>query len=146
VFETVVPGVHEASPIAQTLRALTETVRNDEVASVCLEKSKVLIVAEGAEGGGFFESDPSLGLKDNLFAKTVIEYPILEVVPRENVGDWKIVTLLDVRKMEIPTKEVAQEVEAGELPTYQEIKQALKMDIIKGVMERAAEEELQLPG
>jgi hypothetical protein len=86
-----------------------------------------------------------LGFRDNLFAKTVIEYPIVDVVPVENLEEWKIVTVLDVKQIEKPKSDVSGEKSPVDLPTYQQIKQALKLDIIQGVLDRAAEEALPLP-
>jgi hypothetical protein len=144
-FETVVSGIHESSRLADTFNAIVETTPNDEVAAFSLDIARMLMVAEGAEGGGFYECEPFLGLKDNLFAKTVIEYPIIDVVSLDSLFEWKIVTILEVKKVEKPKSDMPDEKPPPDLPTYQEIKQALKLDIIKGVLDRAAEEAIPLP-
>jgi hypothetical protein len=140
-FEIVLNQIDDIFPLRDILRLIVRTAPNDEVAICSPENSTVLIVAEGVQGGGYFQADIELGLRDNLFSKTVIEFPILEVVPTQCIADWKIVTLCDVEEVQMPKVEPTPEPEPlPDLPTYHEIKKALKRDIIQGVLNGAADD------
>jgi hypothetical protein len=142
VWDTVLTGLHEDIPISALLSAITETAPNDLVARVTLETHTVLLIAEGAVGGGCYEVDTSLGIRENLFAKNVIEFPFLVVVCKNCIRNWKTVGLLDVRELGKVKEPVVMQRDI-ELPGYDEIKHALKMDLIKGVIEEARNLEIQ---
>jgi hypothetical protein len=141
-WDSTIPELHEDVPIFRLLSAIVETAPNDLVAKVTLDTHIVLMTAEGAAGGGVYEIDASLGLRENLFAKNVIEFPFLEVVCRDCIGNWRIVSVLDVREIE-KVKEVVVVKKEVELPAYEEIKRALKMDLIQGVIEEARNAEIR---
>jgi hypothetical protein len=143
-FENVLSWIHEDLPLGDVFRAIVETAPNDEVAMCSPANSTILLVAEGAEGGGYYGVDGGLGLRANLFAKTVIEFPFFEIVPSDALGDWRIVTPLDVKKVHPAEPEAPAGAQPPtDLPTYQEIKKALKLDIIQGVLDRAADEAIR---
>jgi hypothetical protein len=136
--------IREDLPLVNIFTSIVETAANDEVAMCSTANSTILLVAEGAEGGGYYRVDGDLGLRANLFAKTVIEFPFFEIVPSYALGDWRIVNPLDVKKLQATKPEAPADAQpASDLPTYQEIKRALKLDIIQGVLDRAAEEAIR---
>ncbi|OHT11132.1 hypothetical protein TRFO_04096 [Tritrichomonas foetus] len=105
----------------------------------------ILLLAEGAEGGGHYSAEINDTVGANLFSKTIIEYPIFDVVPNECLSEWKIVTIFDVRNIEKP-KEPIKTVEEKNLPSYDSIKEALKLDIINKILQKSqAEDELKTP-
>jgi hypothetical protein len=143
-FEKIVWPVHDNAPLGHFFKALVETAPNDELSTYSPANSAILIVAEGAEGGGYYEVDAALGLLENLFAKTVIEFPVIEIVPKHCLPHWKIVTVLDVKEVKAPNVQPTPEPQPPpKLPSYQEIKKALKLDIIQGVLDSAAAEDVR---
>lgn len=139
-YETVLNDVNEGTPLIDTVRAIIQTVPNDFVAKLDPNDLNVLLVAEGIEGGGSYMTESEIGLQDNLFTKTIIEYPIFDIVPKEYLDEWKIVTNLPNRKFEV-IEETKTKTEAP-LPSYDDIKDAIKMDLLKTVLDKAQEEDL----
>ena len=129
-YENVFNKIEEDAPLGDVLRALCARVPDDFLRGVDPDQCRILMVAEGAEGDAFYEVDRDVGISGNLFAKTVIEYPIFDVVTG---GDWKIVTISDVQRVEKPVKPETPSTPTT-LPSYDEIEQALKKDIIEGVV------------
>ncbi|KAK8860228.1 Box C/D snoRNA protein 1 [Tritrichomonas musculus] len=135
VYERLVNDIVETSILQDIFNGIVETTPNDFVAKANLDEFEILLLAEGASGGGHYQVETSISLSDNLFSKTIIEYPIFDVVPKENLSDWNIVSVFDVRNIdELKEKPNSNPKKAEDLPSYETIKEALKLDIITGVL------------
>ena len=138
--ERIASEIDENALISDIIKGLLETTPNDFVANLKFDQCTILLLAEGAVGGGYYEVDLQASLSDNLFSKTIIEYPIFEIVSKDSLNDWKIVSILDVKNVEKP-KEKIQVVKQEELPSYEMIKDALKLDIITKVISDSKRDE-----
>lgn len=139
VLDHLEDGVPEGIPMAQVLAKVVE-----DLPEVALRKilplpddCEMLLVAEDAEGDAFYEVDSKYGLSDNLGAKTVVEFPIIEVVSGAERSRRTIVNPFDVKQ---ETESKQQETEnnmPGEdhMPSYFEIEDALKRDIIESTVQ-----------
>ena len=132
----------ENSKLEDIFNAVVETTPNDFVAKVNLFQYEILLLAEGAPGGGYYQIEATASLGENLFSKTIIEYPIFDVVPKNILEDLNIVTVLDVRNIE-EQKEIPVNTTKKELPSYETIKEALKLDIITNVLKTSQLKEEQ---
>lgn len=147
VYNALINDINENSPMGDVLRAIQETSPNDYVAHIDLNQFDLLLVAEGAPGGGHYEiQDLSFTLSEDLFGKTIIEFPIFDIVPKCIFDQFNIVTESDVRNItaqnDVPDntsqpKDKLIEAKERELLSYETIKDALKLDIITGVLKQA---------
>lgn len=140
VYDYLLHDISENSSMIDIFKAIVETAPNDFVAKANLDTFEILLVAEGSPGGGHFQIDLSCTLGENLFSKTLIEYPIFDVVPKNSLDKWNIVFYIG--EMEEP-KEQPAKTQKTELPSYEKIKDALKLDIISNVLKSSISKEEQ---
>ncbi|KAH0791399.1 box C/D snoRNA protein 1 [Histomonas meleagridis] len=138
-YERLINNISENTLISDILKGIIETSQNDYVASLDITNCAVLLVAEGAVGGGHYLLETDFTLQESFFAKTIIEYPLLDIVPNQFLDEWKIVTIMDVHQIEKPKVEAPKP--QSELPSYDTIKEALKLDMIQNALKKTVKEE-----
>lgn len=140
-YERLIDMIDENATLRDTLMSVIQTSPNDFVSGLNIDDVEILLVAEGAKGGGHYQVEKEYTIQESLFAKTIIEYPIFDVVKKENLDEWKIVTIMDVKEIPIEKPEKVQKVAEETLPTYESIKDALKLDMIKNMLSKTDEAE-----
>lgn len=139
-FEMILPPIQDDTNLASALKAIIDASQDDFVAHLNLKDLAVLMVAEGLENGQFFDLSLDFDLNTNLTAKTIIEYPIFHVVPKDHLSDYKLADPFALCQFkEEKVEEVKENVEEEVLPDYEKIKSALKLDLIKNVMKQVDE-------
>ena len=140
-YERLIDMIDENATILDTLKSVIQTSPNDYVSSLDINNVDVLLVAEGAKGGGHYQVEKEYTIQESLFAKTVIEYPIFDIVQKECLSEWKIVTIMDVKEIQVEKPKKIQKVSEEAIPTYESIKDALKLDMIKNILSKTDEAE-----
>lgn len=140
ICDRLIHDIDETSKILDIFNAIVETTPNDYVAKATLDEFELLLVAEGTAGGGHYQLEPLATLGENLFSKTIIEYPIFDIVPKSSLDNWNVVFF--VGNFEEPKEQPTQS-KKTELPSYEKIKEALKLDIITNVLKTYVQKEEQ---
>jgi len=134
IFETYTHYIDENIPLFEILKAVIDTAQNTSISTKNPLDVSLLLVAEGFPSSTRFSVDTQQPLSYNLAMKTIIEFPIIDVVDLASTPEWNIVEPFASIPQEF-TEEPVQEANSKEdlLPNYEDIKKALKMDIIQTI-------------
>lgn len=142
LFNTLLHNVPENYPIGGIIKACIDTVQNDYVASLNMNDVIILLVVEGAPRDARIELLKDDTLESSLINRVVIEYPIINIAPSIYRDKWNLVDpFVTSQQINVDSVEDKRDIT---LPSYKDIEEALKKDMIRSSINRNDNESISI--